>query len=70
MAEVLTKTVMKQELRRRIAWFEKSYTGIEHIDNWGAEKVAPLLLLEAGRYQSYRNMLEQIELGLFVGGGK
>ena len=67
MAEKLSKTVLKEELRRRIEWYENrfgfnkemSYYDIRDVNN---------LTIHLGRYRAYADILWQIENGCFKGG--
>ena len=70
MAEKLTKAAIKKELQRRIDWFEKAYPKIVNLDRWNYKNESPIMLEECGRYWAYCNMLEQVENGGFLGGGK
>ncbi len=69
MAENLTKTALKTELRRRIDWYERSYPEINQLNRFNFEKESPLMLEAYGRYRAYQNMWEQVEWGHFLGGG-
>ena len=68
MAERLTKAVLKDEIARRIEWFEKNYDfNSEHssmtdmVDN-------PNKLMMYGRYLALTEVRYQIDGGLFIGG--
>jgi hypothetical protein len=70
MAEKLTKTTIKAELQRRIDWYEKAYPFIKELDRWNDYGGKNRLMVEAcGSYWQYRNMLAQVDRGLFIGGG-
>ena len=69
MAEKLTKTALKNELIRRMAWYEKAYPHITGLDRWNFKKESPLMIESCGSYWAYRNILFQIQNGLFIGGG-
>ncbi len=69
MAEQLTKTAIKAELQRRIDWYEKSYPKILGLDRWNYKKESQLMIEACGSYWAYRNMLAQVQQGLFIGGG-
>jgi hypothetical protein len=69
MAEKLTKTAIKEQLSRRISWYEKTY-GFD-ADTSSACVIAKKnghLLIEFGRYISFKEMLWQIENNLFIDG--
>ena len=68
MAEKLTKTVLKEELRRRIEWYEDRFDFNEDMINDDFIKKSHTLAVLFGRYQSYRDILWQIENGSFEGG--
>ena len=69
MAEALTKTALKAELKRRIAWFERAYgfsdettaAGIVHSSN-------ARLAIQYGRYRALTEMLWQVENRMFIHG--
>lgn len=66
MAEKLTKTALKNELKRRIEWFE---TNFGFRSNRGVnEKDSPNILIMYGRYLALTEMKFQIEHGAFVDG--
>ena len=68
MAEKLTKTALKDELQRRISYFEKTY-GFNANENSVfdfADK--PHKLKAYGRYLALFEMKWQIENNLFIGG--
>ena len=69
MAERLTKTAIKFELQRRINWFETAYPNIKDYDRWNYEQTSRVMVEQCGRYWAYKNMLEQVQSGLFIGGG-
>lgn len=69
MAEKLTKTAIKAELQRRIDWYEKAYPKIVNLDRWNYKSESRLMVEACGSYWAYRNVLEQVENGLFIGGG-
>ena len=68
MAEKLTKTVLKEELRRRIEWYEDRFDFNEDMTNDDFIKKSHTLGILFGRYQTYCNILWQIENGSFKGG--
>ncbi len=67
MAEKLSKIALKQELQRRIDWFEKSYRF--NIDSSIYDMKDDFRRCEAfGVYKTLRDMKWQIENNLFLGG--
>ena len=68
MAEKLTKTELKDELTRRIEWFEKAY-GFDPKHNSISDMTEnPSKLVMYGRYLALTDARYQIERGLFIGG--
>lgn len=70
MAENLTKTALKDELSRRIAFFEGAL-GFTPDMSVGAQRIAqgkPHVGVAFGRYRALLEMRTQIEQGLFIGG--
>lgn len=68
MAEKLTKTAIKQELQRRIDWFEGSYKfnrGTNILDLTGKSHHE---FIAFSRYRTFLDMQWQIENNLFIGG--
>lgn len=68
MAEKLTKATIKDELQRRMEWFESIYnftpdTAWSEIENRNDH-----VKVHYGRYQALLEMKWQIEKGLFIGG--
>jgi len=68
MAEKLTKTALKDELTRRINWFEKSYGFTEETSNQCIKDRNKLLHVAYGRYRALIEMRWQIQEGLFIDG--
>lgn len=68
MTEKLTKTALKQELTRRIEWFEKSYKFGSETTLAGIDQKNPHLIEHYGRYLSLIEMRWQIEKCLFICG--
>ena len=68
MSEKLTKTVLKEELKRRIEWYEDRYDFNEDMTNDDFMKKSHSLSILFGRYQNHRDILWQIENGCFKGG--
>ena len=68
MAEKLTKTALKNELTRRIDWFEQSYKFNINDNSIHDMSSNPHLLIAYGRYLALIEMRYQIESNLFVGG--
>jgi hypothetical protein len=66
MPEKLTKTALKDELTRRIEWFEKSYKFNSKYND--ISKMNPNTLLMYGRYLALTEQRFQIGKGLFIGG--
>ena len=67
MAEKLTKTVLKEELMRRIDWYENRFgfnKEISYYDIYDDNNIA----LHLGRYRAYADILWQIENDCFKGG--
>ncbi len=69
MAEKLTKTAIKAELKRRIDWYEKAYPKIKDLDRFNYQQESRLMIEACGSYWAYRNMFVQVERGYFIGGG-
>ena len=69
MSKRLTKTAIETELKRRIDWYEKSYPKIKYLDRWNYEAESQLMIEACGSYWAYRNILEQVSRGGFIGGG-
>ena len=69
MAERLTKSAIKAELQRRINWYEKSYPKIHDLDRFNYKQESQLMIEACGSYWAYKNILWQIQNGLFIGGG-
>ena len=69
MAEKLTKTAFRNELTRRIDWFEKSY-GFDPEFNSASdmEEKGHSLVIAYGRYLSLIEMRWQIQNNLFING--
>jgi hypothetical protein len=65
MAEKLTKTAIKEELSRRIEWFETAY-GFNNETR--AAEVSIVLREHLGRYRALRDALYQVENNMFIGG--
>jgi len=68
MAEKLTKTALKNELTRRIDWFEKSYGFNSEHNSISDMADNPNKLMMYGRYLSLMEQRFQIERGLFIDG--
>lgn len=68
MAEKLTKTALKNELTRRIAWFEKSYGFNIEYNSTHDMAENPSLLIAYGRYCALVDIRYQIERNLFIDG--
>ena len=68
MAEKLTKTVLKDELRRRIKWYEDILHFNEEMTNDDLKDKGYISPIHFGRYRAYVDMLWQIENGYFKGG--
>jgi hypothetical protein len=69
MAEKLTKTAIKEELSRRMEWFETSYgfnneTSSPDIIYRGSATLA----IQFGRYRTLKEMLWQVENNVFIDG--
>ena len=64
----LTKTKIKSELRRRMEWFEKGYGFNEDTCRTEFIDRASYTAIAFGRYCALKEMLYQIENGLFIGG--
>jgi len=69
MSERLTKTAIKTELKRRVDWYERSYPKLRWMNRVNYKNDSRLLIEAYGSCQAYRNMLEQVENGSFLGGG-
>ena len=68
MAEKLTKQALKNELTRRIDFFEKSYGfNVEHNSIHDMDE-NPSLLMAYGRYCALVDIRYQIERNLFIDG--
>ena len=68
MAEKLTKTVLKEELRRRVEWYEMRFNFNKEMINDDFIKKSRMLSIIYGKYQAYCHILWQIENGCFKGG--
>jgi len=69
MAEKLTKTALKDELTRRIEWFENAYKfNPEFNSTFDMADKNHHLSIAYGRYLALTEMRWQIENNLFVGG--
>lgn len=68
MAEKLTKTALKDELTRRIDYFEKTYGFNPEFNSVSSMAENPHLLISYGRYCSFLSMRYQIENNLFIDG--
>lgn len=68
MAERLTKTEIKNELTRRIEWFEKSYGFNSEYNSISDMADNPNKLIMYGRYLALTEARFQVERGLFIGG--
>lgn len=68
MAEKLTKTALKDELTRRIDWFEKSYAFSPEGTSVFDMSDNPGLLISYGRYLALLDMRWQIQSRLFIDG--
>ncbi|MEF3075203.1 hypothetical protein V2P20_09210 [Methylobacter sp. Wu1] len=69
MTEKLTKTAIKEELVRRIAWFEKAYGFSEETTMEGIKSKENHHLSAAfGRYVALKEIRWQIDNRLFIGG--
>ena len=66
MSEKLTKTAIKDELTRRIEWFEDNY-GF-HIGNNVIQEMSVNTAIMYGRYLTLTDIKQQIERNLFIGG--
>ena len=67
MSERITKTVIKEELRRRIDWYENRFgfnKDMYHYDIRDDNSIA----FHLGRYRAYADILWQIENDYFNGG--
>lgn len=66
MAEKLTKTAIKNELTRRIDWFEKAY----EFDNESTmlDCTSQHQAVALGRYRTLTEIRYQIENGFFING--
>ena len=65
----LTKTAIKDELTRRIDWFEKSYGfNPEFTSAFDMAKKNHHVSIAYGRYLALLEMRWQIRNGLFIGG--
>ena len=67
MTEKLTKTVLKEELRRRVDWYEDRFGFNKEMSYYDVRNVNNLSI-NLGRYQAYAVILWQIENGCFKGG--
>lgn len=67
MAEKLTKTVLKEEIQRRIDWFERSFNFAKDM-GYSDVSYNSSLCINFGRYRAYLDILWQIENGCFKGG--
>ena len=67
MSEKLTKTAIKEELRRRIKWYEESFDFDVNMSSSDLHDIR-FMHVHFGRYRSYVDMLWQIENGCFEGG--
>ena len=68
MAEKLTKTVIKDELRRRIEWYENIFHFNEEMTGYDFKSKSYTSSICFGRYRAYVDILWQIENGCFKGG--
>ena len=68
MAEKLTKTVLKEELRRRIEWFESRFNFSEELTDADFNNQPYFSAIAYGRYRAAHSMLWQIENGCFKDG--
>lgn len=68
MSEKLTKKALKEELQRRIDWFESSYGFNSEHNSITDISDNPSLLKQYGRYLALFEMKWQIERNLFIGG--
>ncbi|MDH5572900.1 MAG: hypothetical protein OEY89_14130 [Gammaproteobacteria bacterium] len=70
MAEKLTKTALKNELTRRIDWFEKSYGFSAEFNSVHdmAKQDNHHLVIAYGRYLALTEMRWQIQNNLYVDG--
>jgi hypothetical protein len=64
----LTKTKIKDELRRRMAWFEEAYEFTDETSREDMIECSYYKTVAFGRYCAIKEMLYQIETGLFVDG--
>ena len=68
MAEKLTKTVLKEELKRRIEWYETRFMFNEDMVLADFIEKDNMTSMHFGRYRAYVDILWQIENGCFKGG--
>lgn len=68
MSEKLTKTALKNELTRRIDWFEKAYSFSPEENSISDMSTNPDLLISYGRYLALLDMRWQIQSRLFIDG--
>jgi len=68
MSEKLTKTVLKDELTRRIEWHEKNHGFTHNTGNEEMKNKSHHLAIAFGRYRAMKEMRWQIENNLFLGG--
>ena len=64
MAEKLTKSAIKDELMRRIDWYERCFKFNKDMTNADISKD----YFHFGRYRTYVDILWQVENGCFKGG--
>ena len=64
----LTKIKIKDELRRRKTWFEEAYGFTEETSRENMSGCGHYKAVAFGRYCALKEMLYQIENGLFIGG--
>jgi hypothetical protein len=69
MAEKLTKTAIKEELSRRIEWFETAYSFNKETSQKDIiARGSALLAIQFGRYRILKEMLWQVENNGFIDG--